>query len=431
MFLLASSQNGDKVQRRLDAIGQALKIALLLSMVGLMVYQDSPPPGAVETQINRLIAGQTFDYVGWELTAAFAKGAQIFAPVQDYMPDSTRKELVLRYMDLIRQAAEQAQKINEIYGDARVADPAAASANYRAEYRRRRAELNQMQATVESIIEDQVAAGLAEQGLAIGGQIVPPVKFRFTPLPQQLIVSPRGEIRQLYSFSLETDFTVDRAEALEKDIDRRFDVSSLVVPIGGMGLYPTMLLETDSLEWTIKVVAHEWAHNWLTLFPVGWHYATTPELRTINETAASIVENEVGPLVLARFYPELSRPPEPAAAPDRSNPPEPPPFDFRHAMRLTRLEVDRLLQENKIADAEAYMEARRQVFWAQGYHIRKLNQAYFAFYGVYADEPGASGQDPVGPMVVLLRQRNASLKDFLFKLTLLTSFDALKQAVND
>jgi len=44
-----------------------------------------------------------------------------------------------------------------------------------------------------------------------------------------------------------------------------------------------------------------------------------------------------------------------------------------------------------------------------GYYIRKLNQAYFAFYGAYADVPGGpAGEDPVGPAVRALRSQSQS-----------------------
>ena len=33
------------------------------------------------------------------------------------------------------------------------------------------------------------------------------------------------------------------------------------------------------------------------------------------------------------------------------------------------------------------MEERREHFVANGFHIRVLNQAYFAFYGTYAESP--------------------------------------------
>jgi hypothetical protein len=56
------------------------------------------------------------------------------------------------------------------------------------------------------------------------------------------------------------------------------------------------------------------------------------------------------------------------------------------------------------------------LFVANGYAIRKLNQAYFAFYGAYNAEPGgapASGRDPIGPAVQALRARSKSLGEFV------------------
>ncbi len=51
----------------------------------------------------------------------------------------------------------------------------------------------------------------------------------------------------------------------------------------------------------------------------------------------------------------------------------------------------------KIVEAENYMEERRQFINSHGYGIRKLNQAFFAFYGAYADQPGAQrGAIPPG-----------------------------------
>ncbi|HUN23402.1 MAG TPA: hypothetical protein PK299_09755, partial [Anaerolineales bacterium] len=107
--------------------------------------------------------------------------------------------------------------------------------------------------------------------------------------------------------------------------------------------------------------------------------------------------------------------------------PTPPPFDFRKEMRETRVQVDALLAEGKISTAEAYMEERRQIFWEHGYRIRKLNQAYFAFYGAYADgDGGASGADPVGPAVVQLREQSADLRSFLERISWLSSFEQLQ-----
>ncbi|MGC8857256.1 MAG: hypothetical protein ACP5QU_10740, partial [Anaerolineae bacterium] len=107
-------------------------------------------------------------------------------------------------------------------------------------------------------------------------------------------------------------------------------------------------------------------------------------------------------------------------------------FDFRAEMHATRVTVDALLAEGKIAEAEAYMEQRRQVFLQHGYLIRKLNQAYFAFYGAYADVPGgAAGEDPVGPAVRALRAQSRSLKEFVQRIAWMTSFEQLQKAVQD
>jgi hypothetical protein len=99
-------------------------------------------------------------------------------------------------------------------------------------------------------------------------------------------------------------------------------------------------------------------------------------------------------------------------------------------MHETRVQADALLAAGKIDAAEAYMEQRRQVFWDHGYPIRKLNQAYFAFYGAYADVPGGpAGEDPVGPAVRALRKQSASLTVFLERISQMSTFAELQQAV--
>ncbi len=100
-------------------------------------------------------------------------------------------------------------------------------------------------------------------------------------------------------------------------------------------------------------------------------------------------------------------------------------------MHETRVQVDELLAEGKIKEAEDYMEGRRRFFWEHGYQIRKLNQAFFAFYGAYDDVPGAgaAGQDPVGPAVQKLRRASKSLVEFLNRISWMTSFEELQRNI--
>jgi len=234
--------------------------------------------------------------------------------------------------------------------------------------------------------------------------------------------------------------TVDEISTLESRVDDRLGVSSLVVNVGGVGVYPTMVMRSTDMNWILSTVAHEWIHNYLTLRPLGMLYGETPELRTMNETVASIAGDEIGALVVDRFYPELiqassfSTVPREVSAP--LDHPEPgdflrPPFDFRAEMHETRVTADALLAQGKIDEAEDYMESRRLVFLKNGYLLRKINQAYFAFYGAYADTPGgAAGEDPVGPAVRALRAKSKSLADFVDTISWMTDFQQLKDAVS-
>ena len=65
--------------------------------------------------------------------------------------------------------------------------------------------------------------------------------------------------------------------------------------------------------------------------------------------------------------------------------------------RNLRKQVDELLNKGKIAEAESLMLKTQEFFNANGFNIRKINQAYFAFYGTYTDLPQSSS--PIGPKI--------------------------------
>jgi hypothetical protein len=86
-------------------------------------------------------------------------------------------------------------------------------------------------------------------------------------------------------------------------------------------------------------------------------------------------------------------------------------FDFNLFMRQTRQQVDAYLEQGAVDEAETYMEQQRQYLLTQGYYIRKLNQAYFAFYGTYASS--STSVDPIGEDMRALRAKYNSLAGFL------------------
>ena len=83
-------------------------------------------------------------------------------------------------------------------------------------------------------------------------------------------------------------------------------------------------------------------------------------------------------------------------------------------MNETRSTAEEYLNQGDISKAEKYMEDRQKLFLDEGYIIRKLNQAYFAFHGIYADSP--SSKSTVFEELTYLRNQSKSLADFIKKI---------------
>lgn len=138
----------------------------------------------------------------------------------------------------------------------------------------------------------------------------------------------------------------------------------------------------------------------------------------MNETLAGIVSKKIGSEVDARYYQGQKN-----MRADRSIVE----FDFDAEMRQTRKQVDQYLNEGRVAEAEQYMEERRRLFVAHGYRIRKLNQAYFAFYGIYGQDP--TSVSPIYNDLKELRAKSPSLKDFIAAVANMKSYSELMQAL--
>ena len=407
-------------------------LALLLATLLMGLTAEGPPPASISTRARYLLAEDQFNFVGWELEALLSKLAYTLVVPQRYMDAPTRHDFLLEYLTLVSDAQRLEGEIYRVYADPEIEDAAAATVEQRARLAEMRADEDVRQPFAEAILEEQVACLLVDEGFGALGQEIPPVRARFTPLPLLLVISPRDHIEKIFSLGLRAGLGATRREAIESEIEAQFDVSALVTGIGGMAAYPSMLLESSSLNWLTNVTAHEWTHHYLTPRPLGWNYNASPEARTINETVASIMGEEIGRKVIARYYPELL-PPEPVPEELEEEPltPEPPAFDFQSEMRETRVRVDELLAQGKIEEAESYMEDRRRKFVAHGYHIRKLNQAYFAFHGAYAEKPGAAGEDPIGPAGQELRARNSDLNVFVTEIAQVTTLVELQALLEE
>ena len=101
-----------------------------------------------------------------------------------------------------------------------------------------------------------------------------------------------------------------------------------------------------------------------------------------------------------------------------------PQFDFNAAMRNIRANVDAFLAAGQVENAESYMEESRQMLISHGYFIRKLNQAYFAFYGSYTYSE--TSVDPLGDQIRQLRKDSPSLQAYIQTASRLTSRQQLQ-----
>ncbi len=98
-------------------------------------------------------------------------------------------------------------------------------------------------------------------------------------------------------------------------------------------------------------------------------------------------------------------------------------------MHALRLEVDRLLEKGEVTEAEALMEEKRLFLAENGFYIRKINQAYFAFNGLYADTPASS--NPIGDKLSTLRSLSPSVGEFVRTVSGITSEADLDRLLAD
>ena len=415
-----------------DRLLAFLAYGLLLAVLSMVLSGDVHIATDTPARVRIHIRDIEFDFIRWTLGATRLKVGHAGLNEQAYLSEEARSKVVRDFFALRRELEQVERDIASAYADPDTADPAAATASLSLREADLRQAMRLRQSLAESILQDQLSVILAEQGLVTAGQPIPPVAFSITPLPFALIVSPRDQIRQDANLDVDGGLTLEARVELELEIASDLDVSTLIVPLGGIGTYPTMVGQSSDLHWIVSVVAHEWIHNYLTLRPLGLKYLASSELRTMNETTAEMVGNDLGALLIARYYPEMAREASQfsnAMYRDQAPPVDQVPgFDFRAAMHLTRINVEALLAEGKVDEAEAYMEERRAFMWDHGYQIRRLNQAYFAFYGAYsAGGGGAAGADPVGSAVRLLRRRSPSIQQFVDTMAWFTSFGQLQE----
>lgn len=381
--------------------------------------------------IGLAVAPYRFSVVSWELANLPDKWARRMISAPGWAGEDVGREWreAEQYFEAGRRRAEtERELIRQSAEWPGGADGRRASAELRQRREELRSRQDELRAGVEETLESAVADTL--RGLGFGGWpgVFPPVDTVLTGSPTVLVLSPRERIERRDGAVLRAGLTGDEREGIESAVAGSTDWVPLVVDTGGIAFYPSIARSDGGLDFAVETIAHEWVHHWLWFRPLGRRYFESGELATLNETVATIAGNEIGRLARQRLE---GREPESSGqshhgptVEEHSGGNEPVRFDFQSEMRATRVRVDELLAVGDVKGAEAYMEERRLVFVSEGYTIRKLNQAYFAFYGTYGTM-GAAGVDVIGEQMTELRRRSSSLKEFLDTAAKITSAEEL------
>ena len=386
-----------------------MKIKLIF-LIGLILFtlsigvgcSPSPHPG-LNKVLNTATKSYRFNILNWEVTSIIGKIKQSFQYRNVSVNDTG---IVVDYFNGALQATLSPS------------------------------EANKSRIKVENIIERQIRDVLSQNGIinpfgSIFGLSFPPLLFELTAPPHLLVISPRDQISRIKDILLLPDLSTDQMNTVVIQAEKSGD-SALVVELGGLGAtFPTFVNSNSSLHDVLNAAAEEWLHQYLAFKPLGFRYvldllgiARNEDIITMNESTAGIIGSEIGDQVYNKYY--ASYFPESNASSAGESPA--PSFDFNAAMRQIRQNVDAYLADGQIDRAEQYMNEQRDYLQTQGYYIRKLNQAYFAFYGTYADTPAYT--NPIGAAIQNIRDKSNSLNDFLKSLANVTSVKGLDRLEN-
>ena len=103
--------------------------------------------------------------------------------------------------------------------------------------------------------------------------------------------------------------------------------------------------------------------------------------------------------------------------------------NFTREMRNARREAESLLAEGKVEDAEELIKERWWFLALRGYGLRKLNQAYFAFRGTYAESPASLS--PIGDELDELRSFLPDVGSFIRTVSGFGNHQELLQALEE
>ena len=384
-------------------------------------------------QLHRASAPYEQDILRWEIVHFPDKWFNLAVGVFGRPDAEERLERAQEFFRVGGELNAKRREIERVLAEGASDAEVAALEAERERLERRRAELSPL---VEETLEGAISQSADDLGVIarFGPVRWPPVDFAFQEGGHVLVRSPRDDIVRLDDRLLTSDISLPEQDELERKVESLDDnISAIVARIGGVATYPAQVTPDTSLRGALSVASHEWMHHWLIFRPLGRAWFAGGELTSVNETVANIAAEELSDRALELLTGEaVQRDPwQPPKAGEPRPTPEPGVFDFRYEMRETRARLEELLEEGKVQEAETYLEERRLRFVEEGYSIRKLNTAWFAFHGTYADSGAVSHENPIEPQLRTIRADSAGLAEFLERVAVIDEDGELERLARE
>jgi hypothetical protein len=399
--------------------GLRARVSLVLLLAALLVV---PADTISLTPARAVASAHLFSLVGWEATNLHRKWIHLLWEMLPGRRPSReeRLELLDEYLILARRVQKEQDRLEgpnlsrstNLGALGTSKDSAEAAREYLNELIRAKEKLR---ARAEEAMEAELSAVIFEEGLGSRfGLLIPPVDIRFDQPPTIFVTSPRDRIDLVEAVMLSPDLPVLERDRLEKAMLREYDTSALVDNLAGLATYPSLVSDLATFRTVVQTAAHEWLHAYFFFRPLGWNLWSSEEMFTLNETAADLVGVELGDMAFSRMGGDLSVSPSRYLLGEERDP------VFTRVMRETRLRVEELLGHGEIEEAEQYMKERWWLLRLGGYRLRKLNQAYFAFRGRYAQ--GSASLSPIGDQTRELRALLPSVGSFIKTMSGVSSY---------
>ena len=130
-----------------------VRLTLLLVVTVAIITPEWPAFGDAKFKFQAIVGRENrFDFLTWTAEALGNKAEAVLAGTQRYLPEETKKNLVLSHLEQLATAQRLEAEIERVYADPAVTDSEATTAELRAERDAVRAQLARRQSLVEAIV---------------------------------------------------------------------------------------------------------------------------------------------------------------------------------------------------------------------------------------------------------------------------------------